>query len=140
MKTKKKFLTTKKATEKIVKESSRRFQKSWGAVKRTWAIIRRNETGFYPDVTLEFVNGYTFHPGHSTYDAVRYDRFGRTKNPKPEVELRRRLDHMPFDRSFDGGFTLCHATGYEVCFGNPNNHADWWNEYEDLDGNLEYGR
>lgn len=54
--------------------------------------------------------------------------------------MRRRLDVMPFDMSFDGGFTLCHATGYEVCLGDPDNPADWWNEYEDIDGNIYYGR
>lgn len=54
--------------------------------------------------------------------------------------MRRKLDEMPFDRSFDGGFSLCHATGYEVCLGNPDNPADWWNEYEDSEGNLHYGR
>ena len=136
MKTKKKFRVTKKAAEKIVKEASRRMQETCGAVERVTAIIRRNETGFYPDVTLEFKNGQAFYPGHSTYDSVKYDRSGRVKK-QPMV---RQLDYMPFDKSFDGGFTLCHATGYEVCFGNPNNPADWWNEYEDRDGNLEYGR
>lgn len=41
---------------------------------------------------------------------------------------------MPFDR--DG----MHATGFEVCFGDPDNLADWWNEYEDADGDLHYLR
>lgn len=136
MKTKKKRRVAKKAAEKIIKESSRRFQKRCGAVGRVTAIIRRNEFGFYPDVTLEFKNGQGFYPGRSTYDSVKYDRFGRVKK-QPMI---RRLDHMPFDKSFDGGFSLCHATGFERCLGNPNNPADWWNEYEDQDGNLEYGR
>ena len=54
--------------------------------------------------------------------------------------MRRRFDVMPFDMSFDGGFTICHVTGYEVCLGDPDNPADRWNEYEDIDGNIYYGR
>ena len=55
----------------------------------------------------------------------------------------RRLEKMPFDKMFiteNGNQELCHATGYEVCDGNPKNPSDWWNEYEDDDGNLYYGR
>lgn len=57
-------------------------------------------------------------------------------------ELRRELDTMPFDKVFitENGNELCHATGYEVCDGNPKNSADWWNEYTDSEGNLYYGR
>ena len=44
------------------------------------------------------------------------------------------LEDMPLDR--DG----CHATGYCVCLGNPSDPADWWNEYEDEDGDLHYMR
>lgn len=50
---------------------------------------------------------------------------------------------MPFDKAFvtaSGNEELCHATGYEVCMGDPNCRADWWNEYEDFKGNLYYGR
>lgn len=53
------------------------------------------------------------------------------------------LEKMPFDKAFEtesGNEELCHATGYKVCFGNLNDTADWWNEYEDSDGNLHYGR
>ena len=53
-------------------------------------------------------------------------------------ELRRELKEMPFDKEFDG--ELCHATGFEVCEGNPENPADWWNEYEDSLGELHLGR
>jgi hypothetical protein len=55
-------------------------------------------------------------------------------------ESRKELDYMPFDKSFNN--ELCHATGYEVCFNNhnPNDIANWWNEYEDSEGNLYYGR
>lgn len=52
--------------------------------------------------------------------------------------MRRELDIMPYDKEFDG--ELCSATGDEVCFGNPENPADWWNEYEDAEGNVHYGR
>ena len=53
-----------------------------------------------------------------------------------EMEGRsRRLKKMPFDKSFDGGFSLCHATGYEVFIG-----GQWWNEYIDAAGELQYGR
>lgn len=43
------------------------------------------------------------------------------------------LPEMPFDMAFNN--ELCHATGYEVFDG-----CEWWNEYEDSDGNLYYGR
>jgi hypothetical protein len=52
--------------------------------------------------------------------------------------LRRELDTIPYDKEFNNEF--CTATGYEVCFGNPENPADWWNEYEDAEGDLHYGR
>lgn len=56
---------------------------------------------------------------------------------------RRKLAEMPFDKMFyvDGHETFCHATGYEVCDGNPDNPADWWNEYVSPSGDeLLYGR
>lgn len=57
----------------------------------------------------------------------------------------RNLDVMPYDKAFilkDGNEQLCHATGIEVCDikEDPNNLASWWNEYEDVYGNLHYGR
>lgn len=58
-------------------------------------------------------------------------------------ETRRELDTMPFDRMFElasGQQTLAHATGYEVCMGDPSNLADWWNEYTTPDGEICYGR
>ena len=61
---------------------------------------------------------------------------------KTEV-LRRELDTMPFDKAFtteNGNEELCHATGYEVCLGNPDDASDWWEEFEDSEGNLHYGR
>ena len=57
--------------------------------------------------------------------------------------MRRELETMPFAKAFEtenGNEELCNATGFEECFGNPNEPADWWNEYEDSDGNLYYGR
>lgn len=54
------------------------------------------------------------------------------------MEIRRELKEMPFDMLFNG--ELCHATGYEVCFDNPDNPEDWWYEFIDSDGNLYYGR
>ena len=43
------------------------------------------------------------------------------------------FDNLPMDKEFGG--ELCHATGYEWHDG-----KEWWNEYEDADGNLHYGR
>lgn len=56
--------------------------------------------------------------------------------------MRRKLATMPFDKAFEteNGEELYHATGYEVCLGNPKNPADWWNEYEDSTGETYYGR
>lgn len=50
---------------------------------------------------------------------------------------RRELGFMPFDKMFDvdGNEEFCHATGYEVCI-----DGEWWNEYEDRNGELRYGR
>lgn len=49
---------------------------------------------------------------------------------------------MTFDKVFytENGRENCHATGYEVCIGDVHNSADWWNEYEDSEGNLHYER
>ena len=54
----------------------------------------------------------------------------------------RELETMPFDKRFstNNGEELCHATGREVCFGDPSVLADWWEEYIDSDGELHYGR
>jgi hypothetical protein len=56
--------------------------------------------------------------------------------------LRRELENMPFDKAFDtgNGEELCHATGYEVCLGDPDDASDWWEEFQDSEGNLHYGR
>ena len=56
--------------------------------------------------------------------------------------MTRRTETMPFDKAFEvnGSEQLCHATGWKVCFGNPSDPTDWWNEYEDSEGNLHYGR
>lgn len=38
-------------------------------------------------------------------------------------EMRRELETMPFDKAFtteSGNEELCHATGYEVCLGDPD--------------------
>ena len=53
-----------------------------------------------------------------------------------DMEIRR-LDEMPFDKVFsvNGNEELCHATGYEVF-----KNGQWWNEYEDSEGELHYGR
>ena len=50
------------------------------------------------------------------------------------IELRRRLDYMPFD------LYGMHSTGYEVCLGDPVKLADWWYEYEDENGDIHYFR
>lgn len=57
--------------------------------------------------------------------------------------MSRKLKNMPYAMTFEtgsGNEELCNATGYEVCFGDPLNPADWWNEYTDSEGNLYYGR
>ena len=58
---------------------------------------------------------------------------------KKEI-ARRTLEEMPFDMIFGGD--NCHATGDEVCFegDDPKQPASWWNEYQDSEGNLWYGR
>lgn len=56
------------------------------------------------------------------------------------MEIRKQLEEMPFDRTFvideSGREESCHATGYEVSF----DGVDFWNEYEDSNGGLHYGR
>ena len=59
------------------------------------------------------------------------------------TEWRRELEEMPFDMRFemeDGTTELCHATGYEVNFEDPNDRSEWWNEYVSKDGEYFYGR
>lgn len=52
-------------------------------------------------------------------------------------EITRELDEMPFDKVFpvNGNEELCHSTGREVF-----QNGEWWNEYEDSEGELHYGR
>ena len=50
------------------------------------------------------------------------------------MELRKRLDYMPFD------LYGMHSTGYEVCLGDPANLADWWYEYEGENEDIHYFR
>ena len=59
-----------------------------------------------------------------------------------KMEYRRELETMPFDKMFEvgGNQELCHATGYEVCLGDPADQSDWWNEYVDSTGAYQYGR
>jgi hypothetical protein len=64
---------------------------------------------------------------------------------KKEKKMKKQLlDAMPFDKVFyvDGNEEFCHATGYEVYFGEDgtNDPADWWNEYIDSNGDYQYGR
>lgn len=52
----------------------------------------------------------------------------------------RELSQVPFDKRVtlaDGNSELAHATGIEVLFEGDDT---WWNEYEDSEGNLHYGR
>ena len=55
---------------------------------------------------------------------------------------RRELEEMPFDKVFEteNGNEFCHATGYEVLIQCGACEPDWWNEYEDSQGDLHYGR
>lgn len=50
----------------------------------------------------------------------------------------RELEHMPFDKVFvvDGNEELCHATGIEI----QDESGEWWNEYQDSNGEYHYGR
>lgn len=54
--------------------------------------------------------------------------------------LRVELEDMPFDRSFyndNGQKVNCHATGYMTfCTA----IGEWYNEYEDSEGNIYLGR
>lgn len=52
-------------------------------------------------------------------------------------EKRYELETMPFDKVFEtgNGTEMCHATGYAIYDGSA-----YWNEYEDSEGNLYYGR
>lgn len=62
---------------------------------------------------------------------------------KMKITAERELETMPFDKMFhvaEGRQELCHATGKEVCFGDTKNPANWWNEYQDSDGEFWYGR
>lgn len=57
----------------------------------------------------------------------------------------RRLTKMPYAKAFvtdNGNEELCNATGWEFCENgdNPNDSANWWNEYQDCNGNTYYGR
>lgn len=56
--------------------------------------------------------------------------------------MRRKLEVMPFDKRFDvnGNAELCHATGWEVCDGDPEDPADWWEEFVDSNGDFHLGR
>lgn len=49
-----------------------------------------------------------------------------------DEECVRELDHMPYDKHCDGEWY--YATGTEICIGNPNDPADWYNQYVDYDG------
>lgn len=53
------------------------------------------------------------------------------------IQKLRTLDVMPFAKVFqtENGQELCNATGYEALI-----DGQWWNEYEDSEGNLHYGR
>lgn len=57
----------------------------------------------------------------------------------------RRECTLCFDKTFensDGCQVSCHHNGYEVHFANDfcGDYRNWWNEYEDNDGNIYYGR
>lgn len=62
-----------------------------------------------------------------------------------ESGMIRRECELCFDKTFeneDGQLVSCHHTGYEVHFAGDftGDNCCWWNEYEDVDGNLYYGR
>lgn len=58
-------------------------------------------------------------------------------NTERKEGTRRVLEGMAFDKVFnvDGNEELCHSTGEEVYL-----NGEWWNIYEDYDGNEHYGR
>lgn len=53
------------------------------------------------------------------------------------IEDREELDEIPFDKVFnvDGNEEFCHATGYAVKI-----DGEWWDEFEDRNGGVHYGR
>lgn len=62
-----------------------------------------------------------------------------------KIVAREELDCVPCDKMFvfNGNWTLCHATGYEVAIidiGETNNEPTWWYEYVLPDGSFNYGR
>lgn len=54
----------------------------------------------------------------------------------------RELQETPYDKVFDvdGSEELCHATGLEINFSDPEDSTEWWNEYIDRNGEFHYGR
>lgn len=59
-----------------------------------------------------------------------------------KIDRRVEKETMPFDKAFiteSGNEELCHATGDMIHF-EGDEAGLWWNEYEDRDGNLYYGR
>ena len=55
-----------------------------------------------------------------------------------KIKMKRRLETMLFDMAFivDGSEELCHATGWEVL----DEDGFWWQEFEDSNGDRQYGR
>ena len=60
-----------------------------------------------------------------------------------KIEKRRELERMPFAKTFqvNGNDELCNPTGFEVIFeGYDDDAQNWWNEYQDRNGEFHYGR
>ena len=95
---------------------------------------------FYFKKNIDVIHVYTHDGTYHNFWVVEgnkaYEEGGRMLEAQSTIKetARRRLEKMPFD--LDG----MHATGDEVCLGNPLDPADWWNEYEDKEGNPHYMR
>ena len=60
-----------------------------------------------------------------------------------DIKQRKELDRMPFAKTFpvNGNEELCNPTGFEVLFeGYEDDAQNWWNEYQDRNGEYHYGR
>lgn len=66
-----------------------------------------------------------------------YPTIHRSLDGETCTKYRRYRPMTPYDKAFevDGHEQLCHATGYEVMI-----DGELWNEYEDSEGGLHYGR
>lgn len=72
--TTKKERLAKKAAKRIMRDAKKRFGPGYGHI-----VLYHGMIGWYPSVYWVTDRG-TYRPGHSAYDAYRYDRFGRRRS------------------------------------------------------------